>query len=184
LNTAKEAWEPYALDVLAGVLDGGDSARFAKELIRGKQIASSVNAGYDMTSRKEDLFTLNGTPARGHKINEIEDALKAQVKRIHDTPVEEAELARIKAQVIAANVYGRDSVFYQAMQIGTLETVGLSWKLLDEYVDKIQAVTPEQVQQVARKYLIDDNLTVAILQPLPLGDRPKPPPAIGGGHDF
>ncbi len=185
LTTADEEWEPYALEVLAAVLDGGDSARFSKELIRDKQIAASVSAGYNMTSRIEDLLTLDGTPARGHSIGEIEDALKAQVRRLREKPVSDNELARIKAQVIASDVYGRDSVFYQAMQIGMLESIGLSWKLLDEYVDRIKAVTPEQIQKVARKYLIDDNLTVAILQPLPLEDKPMHRPAMGGGrHDF
>ena len=185
LSTADEPWEPYALEVLAGVLDGGDSARFARELVRDKQIAASVNVGYNMTARKEDLFTLDGTPARGHTISEIEAALKEQIKRLHDQPVTADELARIKAQVIASNVYQRDSVFYQAMQIGTLETVGQSWKLLDEYVDKIQKVTPEQVQKVARKYLTDDKLTVATLDPLPLSEKPARNPAMmGGPHDF
>jgi zinc protease len=49
-----------------------------------------------------------------------------------------------------------------------LETVGLDWRMLDDYVDKLRAVTAEQVQAVARKYLIDDRLTVAVLEPLPL----------------
>ena len=52
--------------------------------------------------------------------------------------------------------------------MGTLETVGLGWKTLDDYVPQVQAVTPEQVRAVARKYLIDDRLTVATLEPLPL----------------
>lgn len=182
---ADEEWEPYALEVLAAVLDGGDSARFSKELVRDKQIAASAGAGYNLTSRKEDLFVLDGTPAKGHDIAEIEDALKDQIKRLHDTPVTADELARIKAQVIASNIYQRDSVFYQAMQMGTLETVGLDWRLLDEYVDRIKDVSAEQVQNVARKYLIDDNLTVAILQPLPLEDKTMHHPAMGGGpHDF
>jgi len=185
LNTADESWQPYALEVLAGVLDGGDSARFAKELVRDKQIAANVGAGYNMTARNDDLFLLDGTPARGHEISEIEDALKAQIKRLHDTLISADELARIKAQVIAANVYGRDSVFYQAMQMGTLETVGLDWRLLDEYVDRIHEITPEQVQEVARKYLIDDNLTIAVLEPLPLENKPMHRPALSGGrHDF
>jgi len=185
LNTAEESWQPYALEVLAGVLDGGDSARFAKELIRDKQIAANAGAGYSMTSRSDDLFLLDGTPARGHEISEIEDALRAQIKRLHNTLVTADELARIKAQVIATNVYERDSVFYQAMQMGTFETVGLDWRLLDEYVERIQEITPEQVQQVARKYLIEDNLTIAVLEPLALENKPVRRPAVSGGrHDF
>ncbi|MFP5344783.1 MAG: insulinase family protein, partial [Gammaproteobacteria bacterium] len=71
----------------------------------------------------------------------------------------------------------------QAMQIGMLETVGLGWRVMDEYLDRINAVTAEQVQQVARKYLTDDRLTVAVLEPLPM-DPDKPRPSAGkGGHD-
>jgi zinc protease len=51
------------------------------------------------------------------------------------------------------------------MQIGMLETVGLDWRLSDEEVARIRAVTPEQVQAVARKYLTDANLTIAELKP-------------------
>ncbi|MGZ4954101.1 MAG: insulinase family protein, partial [Methylobacter sp.] len=61
-----------------------------------------------------------------------------------------------------------DSGFYQAMQLGTLETVGLGWKKVDEYVDKVNQVTAEQVRDVARKYLIEDKLSVAYLEPLPI----------------
>jgi zinc protease len=69
---------------------------------------------------------------------------------------------------VAAQVYKQDSVFYQAMEIGMLETVGLPWRSKDDYVDRILAVTPEQVRQVAEKYLVDERLTVAELDPLPL----------------
>ncbi len=69
---------------------------------------------------------------------------------------------------MASEVYQRDSVFYQAMKIGMLETVGLGWRVADEYVDRIRAVTPAQVQAVARKYLVDGRLTITELHPLPI----------------
>ena len=81
------------------------------------------------------------------------------------------ELERIKVQLQAEEVYKRDSLFYQGMQIGMLTTVGLDWRLLDKYLDNIKAVTPEQIQQVAKKYLLDKNLTVAVLEPQPLADN-------------
>ena len=74
--------------------------------------------------------------------------------------------------MVASKVYERDSVFYQAMQIGVLETVGLGWQMLDDYVAKVNAVTPEQLQAVAEKYLVDDTLTVAVLEPLPIAVAP------------
>ncbi len=183
LKTSQEDWESYALDVLAGVLDGGASARISRELIRGSQVAASAGAGYDMTARLDTLFVLDGTPAQGHTAADLEDALRQQILRLREEPVSEEELDRIKAQVVASNVYQLDSVFYQAMQIGVLETVGLDWRLLDEYVDRIRAVTAEQVRAVARKYLVEDRLTIAELVPLPMdGQARRPAMPMGGSH--
>lgn len=181
VRSAKEAWEPYALDMLAGILDGGDSARFAKHLVRGSQIAANAGAGYEGFARLDQMFTLDGTPAQGHTVQELETALREQVKKIREELVTADELQRVKAQVVASKVYERDSNFYQAMQIGMLETVGLPWTLYDEYLERIKAVTPEQVRQVAQKYLIDDTLTIAVLDPLPL-NKNKPTTQMPGGN--
>ena len=165
LRTAEVDWEPYALDMLAGVLDGGASARFSRDLVRGEQIASSAGAGYDLNARLDEMLIIDGTPAKGRSIEELESALRAQVERLKTELVSEDELARIKAQVVASKVFEKDSTFYQAMQIGTLETVGLDWRLMDQYVDRLRAVTPEQIREVANKYLNQDQLTVAVLEP-------------------
>ena len=173
LRTAENAWEPYALEVLSGILSGGDSARLAKHLIRDTQVAAQAGAGYSLYSRSDNLFELDGTPAQGHTIDELEKALREQVQILRDDLVSEDELKRVKAQVVTGDVYQRDSVFYQAMQIGSLESVGLDWRVGDQYVDKIKAVTAEQVRDVARKYLIDDHLTVAVLDPQPISDEER-----------
>ena len=122
----------------------------------------------------QPVSCFDGTPAQGRTIEELERAIRAQVERVKNEPVGADELRRVKAQVAAADVYGRDSVFYQAMRLGMLETVGLDRRLLDEYVERINAVTAEQVREVARKYLVDTNLTTAVLDPLPINKR--------GGH--
>lgn len=165
VKTAEKDWEPYAIDMLANVLDGGNSARFAKDLVRGQQLATSAGAGYDLYSRLDDLFILDGTPAKGKTVEDVKKAIKAQIEKLKTELVSQDELDRIKAQVVAGKVYEKDSVFYQAMQIGMLETVGLDWSLMDDYVDRLKAVTPEQIQAVAKKYLVDDHLTVAVLEP-------------------
>ena len=170
LKTAENEWEAYALEVLAGVLDGGSSARLTSGLVRGKQIAVSAGAGYGLTSRLSDLFELEATPAEGKTLQEMETALKAEIAKLQKTPISEEELSRIKAQVLANAVYERDSNFYQAMQLGMLETVGLGWQKADEYVDKVNQVTAAQVLEVAKKYLIDDHLSIAYLEPLPINN--------------
>ena len=165
LKTVSEEWEVYALEVLAWILDGGDSSRFSKELVRGQQLVASSSISYDLYSRLETLLMLSAVPAKGKEINEVEGALRAQIKRLQETPVTEDELQRVKTQIMAGSIYEQDSVFYQAMQLGSLETVGIGWQADEQFVDRIKAVTREQIQAVARKYLVDDRLTVAILEP-------------------
>ena len=165
LKTAANEWEAYALEVLAGVLDGGSSARLSSGLVRGKQIAVSADAGYGMTSRMSDLFELEATPAEGKTVSDLEAALKEEIKKLQENLISSEELQRIKAQVLASNIYEKDSNFYQAMQLGTLETVGLGWQKADEYVPKINLITAVQVRDVARKYLVEDHLSIAYLEP-------------------
>jgi zinc protease len=168
-------WEPYALEILAGVLDGNASARLTQNLVRNQQIAVDVGAGYDLTQRgATSLFELDGSPSEGKTAADIEAALLQQIEDIKQSGVTEDELNRVKAQVIAADVYQRDSMFNQAMQIGQLETIGYSWRFLKDYPEKLKQVTQQQVQEVARKYLTRDNLTVATLDPQPIDPNAKP----------
>ena len=166
--------------MLTGILDGGDSARLKTDLIRGSQVAASAGAGYDPYERQQALFLLTGTPSDSHSVDDLKQALFEQVKRLQQTPVTDEELARIKSQVVAEDVYEQDSTFYQAMKMGRLEAVGLSWKLAEEFVERINAVTAEQLQAVARKYLVDTGLTVAELDPQPMETGSKA--QQGGGH--
>jgi zinc protease len=164
--TAEEKWEPYALEVLSGILDGGDTARFSKKLVRGQEIAAGVSAGYGLYSRLTDLFIIAGTPAKSATVEQLKNAIYEELELLKTELVSDAELQRIKAQVVASEVYQRDSLFYQAMKIGMLDTVGLDWRLADQYVEQINAVTAEQIRQVANKYFIEDSLTVGDLIPL------------------
>jgi zinc protease len=171
LKTAEHEWEAYALEVLAGVLDGGSSARLTSGLIRGKQIAVSAGAGYSLASRLPNLFELEATPAEGKTVADLEAALKNEIAKLQTELVKPDELQRIKAQVLANAVYERDSNFYQAMQLGMLETVGLGWQKADEYVNKISKVTAEQVRDVARQFLVDNHLSIAYLEPQPINEK-------------
>ena len=177
-------WEAYALTVLAGILDGGESARLSTHLVRGSQIAAAAGAGYDLYDRLPTLFVFNGTPSQGHDLDQLEKALLDEIHQLQQDLASPDELERVKTQVTADAIYERDSMFYQAMQIGMLETAGLGWKYLDQYVERIRAVTAEQVREVARKYLVSKHLTVARLHPLPIkeGQRPAAPVFSGGEH--
>ena len=174
----------FALDVLAAVLDGYDNARLPAKLVRTDRVANSVGAGYDGIQRGPALFLLDGVPAQGTSVAELEERLRAEVARVASEGVSADELKRVKAQLIAGQVYKRDSVFGQAMEIGPMEMSGVSAKKIDRIIERLAAVTPEQVRDVARRYFGDDQLTVATLTPLPLeaGEKPAPKAVPGMRH--
>ncbi len=172
--------ESYALEVLAAVLDGYDNARLPARLVRTDRIANSVDAGYDGTARGPVMFMLSGEPTRDTPLEKLEAALRAEVERIARDGVSADELKRVKAQLIAGQVYKRDSVFGQAMEIGSMEMSGLSHRSIDRIIERLAAVTPAQVQAVAQKYFSDDQLTVATLSPLPVTAQAEGKPAVPG----
>ena len=182
LVDVEKDWEPYALDMLASVLDGNDASRFSRELIRGTQIASSADASYDGVGRGPGFFYFSGVPTAGKTVAELEQALRREVQKVIDQGVTEDELKRIKAQTVASRVYERDSMFFQAQQIGSMAVVGFSYKAIDLMTERFKAVTAEQVREVAKKYLIDDALTVAYLDPQPVGDKKPAAPPAGARH--
>jgi len=179
VGRADADWEPYALDMLTSILDGGGSSRIARDLVRGQQVAASVDVDYTAFSRLRAMLVIDATPTKGRTVPEVEKALLGEIERLRTDLVSPEELERVRTQVVASKIYDRDSVFNQAMQIGDLESLGLDWRLLDQYVDRISAVTAEQVREVARKYLVDEDRTVAVLEPLP--EKPGPANQESGG---
>ena len=166
LKTADNVSEVYALNILAGVLDGGRSSRLSKNLVREQEIAASAGAGYNLYSARSNMFLFDGTPNADSTIDELELAIQGEIEKLQNELISEQELNRVKVQVVASEVYQQDSIQRQAYLIGSLETVGLGWQAMEEYAQKIQSITAEQVRDVAKKYLIDEHKTVAILTPL------------------
>ncbi len=182
LRDVQKDRDPYALDVLATVLDGHDASRFARNLVRGSRVAQSAGAGYDGTLRGEASFVLDGQPAEGKTIADLEAALRAEIKLIQDEGVSAEELTRVKTQSIAAQIYKRDSLMAQAMEIGGAEAAGESWRDIDAMLEQLKSVTAEEVQAVARKYFKDDALSIAVLDPQPV-DKSKPKkPSVAVRH--
>jgi zinc protease len=184
IGKSDEAWEPYALEMLSYVLDGGSSARLSNNLIRGSKLAVAANTSYSAFSRLPGMLVLDAVPAPDASVEAVEKALLKEVDLFKTELVSEDEMERVRNQIIASKVYEKDSVFYQALLIGQLETVGLDWRLADEYVDHLKAVTAEQIRQVAQKYLVENNLSVAVLDPLPMDNSMAKPMSEGVAHAY
>jgi len=173
--------EPYALEMLASILDGHEAARFNKKLVREDKVALSVGIEYDNTARGPGMLYLNGTPSEGKTVADLESALRAEIVRVQKDGVSEQELKRAKAQLVAGQVYKLDSMFGQAMEIGQIESAGLPYQKLDRMLEKLQEVSAAEVQAVARKYFNDDALTVGLLDPQPLDGKARRP-AVATRH--
>ncbi len=179
LVTVEDSRTAYALTVTSGILAGDSGARLNNELVRAGKL-SSASARYNLNARETTLFTVDATPRDGQPLDEAERLLREQIERLKNEPIEKDELERIKAQVVASDVYQRDSLFYQGMKLGIYETVGLDFRQADQFVEGVRAVTVEDVQAVAREYFRDDGLTIASLQPTSSDDPTALPSPTGG----
>ncbi len=157
--------DSYALEVLQGILSSGKSSRLYRSLIYEKQLALYAGGEYDNVSKDPNLFIAYAGVMPGKTTEEVEKALYAEIGRLKTEPVTDEELQKAKNQIEAHFIMGQDSIFYQAMLLGQLETVA-DWKLLEKYVGAIRAVTREDVMRVAKEYFSEDNRTVGILIPV------------------
>ncbi len=176
--------DALALTVLAAVLDGYSGARLDRTLTQGPdRVADGAGASNGLMGRGPQLFVLDGVPAQGKTAAQVEAALREQVARVAREGISAAELERVKTQWVASEVYKRDSLMYQARELGSHWAQGLPLDASERLLARLRAVTAEQVQAVAARYFGDDQLTVAQLLPQALDpNRPKRQPAAGSRH--
>jgi zinc protease len=158
--------DSYVLEVIEVILSGGKSSRLYQSLVREKRLVLSADADHSLLSRDPSLFYISADLLPGKDMAEVEKALDKEIERLQREPVGERELEKAKNQLEAAFVYGQDSLFYQAMLLAQHE-ITLNWSAIDDYIPFIRKVSTEDIQRVAKQYLIPDNRTVGILVPLP-----------------
>lgn len=168
LKDVEKDEDVYALDVLSSVLDGYENARLQSSLVRQEKVALEVGTEYTALARGPSLFVLSAVPAKGVSVDVLEKRLRQSVADIAGKGVSSEELQRVKTQLVAGQIYKRDSMFGQALEIGLYEMSGIGCQQIDRVIEKLKAVTPEQVKAVAGKYFNEDHLTVAVLTPVAL----------------
>ena len=115
-------------------MDGGFSSRFTHNII-DKKIALNTFISHDLYSKEQSIFSIGGTPRKNVLLDDIQKSLISEFKLIAMNGLDNQELNDTKSRIIARNIFKFDSVFNQVMAIGGLEAKGLSWRLLDQYVD-------------------------------------------------
>ncbi len=153
-----------ALELLSTVLSGGRASRLYQNLIHDRQLALNAGGDYSYFSHDPSLFWFWATPLPGQTPEALEKALLGEMERLKQEPVSEEELARAKNQIEAGFVFQQDSVHSRASVLARFELIG-GYRLKDEFVPKIRAVTAEQLMRVANTYFPDTGKSVGVLVP-------------------
>ena len=173
-----ESPDAYPLELLARILSSGRSSRLYHNLVYQQKLALEAEADYNFDTIDPFIFSLAGQPMPGKTVAQLEAALEAEIKRLQTDLVGDQELQKAKNQVAASFYMALDSIFYRGMLLGRTATVA-RWTLLKEFIPKIQQVTREQIREVAKKYLVTNNLTVGILVPIKSAKAPTGHPRPG-----
>ncbi|MDR9750799.1 pitrilysin family protein [Pseudomonas sp. SZMC_28357] len=163
LMTADQRKTVHALRLLNALLAGSNSARLRKRLQFGERVFSATLSDYNALYRGDSLFTLDVEISTQHPIS-LDDAqtrIWTVLDDIKATPPTRDELERVRTLLIAKQLYDRDAIEQQADRLGSLESIGASWRDLDNEVDELNQVTPEDIQHVAVTYLTRQRLSVA-----------------------
>lgn len=165
----------YPLSIAADVLNGR-SGRLHKRLVLADDIAFSVAANMD-GSAHAGTFTLIAMPKGPNTHQRVEDTLVAEIDRLKSEPPTGDEMQRVKNAADAEFIGGLRSNDGLAMQLAVMDAI-IDWREVIEAPAKIKAVTADQVAEVAKKYLIQDNSTVGWVttKPMPAGQA-----SPGGG---
>ena len=163
----------YALQVLAAVLQSGQSSRLYQKMVKEKEMVTGVG-GFMDEKRGVGAFYTNATLRPGVKTEDIEATIYAEIERLKKEPIADWELQKAKNTTRRNLINGLQSSLSRAITIGQYTTYYNEPNLINERLNKVAAVTKEDVQRVANKYLVDTNRTVVITMP-----KAKAKPATG-----
>ncbi|MDQ6995204.1 MAG: pitrilysin family protein [Mariprofundaceae bacterium] len=165
-------WEPgnndqqaAALAVATYILAGGRTALLNQRVVDEQRKAFSVDAGYDPFGMGLDLWYAYGMLGAKQSTDDFEHAVWAVIKDMGNKPVSERQLQTAKRNIVASQVFAQDSLYLRAKLIGRLETVGIGAKHIDDWIQAIQAVTADDVQQVVKQFLRPERATTGVLIP-------------------
>ena len=150
--------ELYALDLFIEIMDGGYSSRLTKNLVDNQKVALDIFLSNDTYNQYPNLIIIGGTPRGKISPKELKLKILEQLSNESINSVTERELVNAKARIKANNIYKFDSVFYQAMQVGMLETKDIGWENLDNYNSIIESISLDEVKESASKYFLNNKV--------------------------
>ncbi len=161
---ARYAPDAYPLELASDILADGESSRLYQELVYKQQITVQA-AGFGDFSEDPNLFWAYAIMNQGHTAEEGEKAVVDVLDELKAQPVDAEELEKAKNQEIAAAVLGRDSDEDKAVAIENAAVIGKDPNLVNTELDRYLAVTPEDIQRVAKQYFVPQHATVLYVTP-------------------
>ena len=155
----------YAFDLFLEIMDGGYSSRLTENLVNTQKVALDTFISNDTYNEFPNLVIVGGTPRDNVKPIELKSHLLEQFSDESINTITDEELSSAKARIKANNIYKFDSVFYQAMQVGMLETKDMSWKLLDDYYKISESISLDEIKRAGITYITRNQPLVTILRP-------------------
>jgi zinc protease len=180
--TGKQA---YALQVLDEILGGNNVGRLYRRLVVDKGLADYAGSNYDASPYDQGSFAFYGAPRQGGKVEEIEQALDAEIADVLKNGVSDQEVADAKRRMEIAAVKSRDSLNGAAQFVATRIATGSSLADIQAWPDKIKEVTAADVLDAAKAVFVPNRSVTGTLLPkagaIPGAPPPTPPAPIGGG---
>ncbi len=157
-----EARYALPLSVLSEIIGGGTTSRFYRQLVVDKKVAAQASAYYSGSNLGPSQFFIVSVPVNGGTIEDVERELLAVVDEVVENGVTQEEFDRAKRSMLAAAVYARDSVQGAARMFGAALTIGRTVEDVENWPDRLRALTLEQVNEAA-KFIFDDTQSVTAI---------------------
>lgn len=154
----------YALQVLSAALQGGQSSRLYQKLVKEKEMVTNVGGVMDEKRGIGALYT-SATLRPGVKTEDVEAIVYAEISRLKNEPIADWELQKAKNTTRRGFITGLQSSLSRAITVGQYAVYYNEPSLINTRLDKVMAVTKQDVQRVANKYLTDTNRTVVVTMP-------------------
>ena len=158
-----------ALDLLSSLLSSGDASRLEKTLVRDKQMAIQVNASSNV-NEIGGMFVIDAVAAPQATVEDLEKQIAAELDKIRETPPEADELQRVKTKLRTSQLVGLTSPNQRTIVIALGLAQHNDPHYYEEQLKRLEAVTPEDLQRVAGKYLVADHV-VLVVEPVKPGEE-------------
>ena len=153
-------------NMISSLLSYGRTSRLYKSLVEDQKIALSAQGSTGYPGDKyPNLMLFYAMPAPGHTVDEVATSLRREIERFKTELVSETELERVKTQAKAGLLRSLDSNMGMAFALAEYEVKTGSWVNLFEELEKIDAITPQDIQRVAQTMFRPETRTIGRLLP-------------------